>query len=622
MLYSSGTVRLMKRILCLAILFIITSFINTAMAGNIYEPYEPAINEIVFNEASYHVDAIDPTASTNAKGGNYPGLRGPNQLLVYTPGFGSHTNTNEFGTEAIIVGDTVTSLSGADSLIPAEGMVISGHGKAKTWINEHIMVGAKIYIDVENKTITSYITSDTFLYAAQERVKEVQDMLSYYCKNYVGYNSRRTEQNLNKAQDYIYKAQKDSEESQKYSSKAIEYANNAMSTVVPYDAGELKGVWIRPTYYSKRDIESVLDNIESMGINNIFLETYYHGKTIFPSRTMDKYGFIKQYEEFMGFDPLKIWINEAHKRKIKVHIWFQTFYLGNTPPETNPSYILSRHPEWTNRQKKNANDIAIPYSVSEHNGYFMDPANPDVQTFLYELLCEIVNKYKPDGINLDYIRYPQSLTPNYSNYDQSSWGYTRFARNEFKEIYGVDPIELMPTDEMWDYWRFYRCSKITDFVRKISYLCRANNIDFTTVIFPNRASAMDTKLQDWKTWSVNNFVDGFTPLFLTCDEKTASNLIEEVLRNKSAATDMYAGLFVTFMNGSDTDLIKQIHASRKYNLNGIIIFDYAHLGSNYVNVLTQSVLKSNSREILIDGTEYNKPERIMQYKSKGNRRGR
>ena len=189
-------------------------------------------------------------------------------------------------------------------------------------------------------------------------------------------------------------------------------------------------------------------------------------------------------------------------------------------------------------------------------------------------------------------------------------------------MFGVDPMDIGTHGTLWYQWQFYRAGKVTEFVRKVGLLCRSNGITITAVIFPNRELALNTKLQDWKTWSVNNFVDGFTPLFLTCDEKTASNLIEEVLRNKSAATDMYAGLFVTFMNGSDTDLIKQIHASRKYNLNGIIIFDYAHFGSNYVNVLTQSVLKSNSREILIDGTEYNKPEKIMQYKSKGNRRGR
>ena len=123
-------------------------------------------------------------------------------------------------------------------------------------------------------------------------------------------------------------------------------------------------------------------------------------------------------------------------------------------------YILAQKPQWANYQKRNAFSATIPYSVSEHNGYFIDPANPEVQTFLYELLCEIVNRYRPDGINLDYIRYPQSLAPNYSNYDMSNWGYTQYARAEFKETYGIDPIDLKPYDYMWDYWRYYRCNKI------------------------------------------------------------------------------------------------------------------------------------------------------------------
>lgn len=586
-----------KKLLSLLVVFII--FCSTVFAQDAYSPYVPAQNEVIFNQSMFRIDVVDPVASTNWKGLNYPGLRGANQLVIYSPSFGFRTNTNEFGTEAIVVGDTVVSLSGADSLIPANGFVISGHGSAKKWINENIMVGSKISLDLEKNIITSYVTSDTFLYTAKEKIKEVQNMMSYYSQTCTGYSPKRTEQSLSKAKDFVSKAQKNGEDSQKYSSRAIEYANIAMSTVVPYNPDELKGVWVRPTYYNKESIEKALDSIANAGINNVFIETYYHGKTIFPSTTMEKYGFIKQYEDYMGFDPLKIWISEAHKRGIKVHIWFQTFYVGNKPPETNPEYILAKKPEWANYQKKNADSETIVYSVSEHNGYFIDPANPEVQQFLYELLCEIITRYKPDGINLDYIRYPQSLAANYSTYDMSNWGYTKYARTEFQQMYGVDPIELKQTDPLWNYWRFYRCAKVTNFVKRASALCRSNNVQITAVIFPNRTSAIETKMQDWKNWSINNFVDGFTPLFLTCDDKTAMNLMEEVLRNKSASTKLYAGLFVTFMNGSNSDLIKQIHAARRYALNGLIIFDYAHLGESYVNTLTESVFRPVKKEIVI-----------------------
>ena len=598
------------------LIFSLFMFLATSvMAQDVYSPYIAGANEIIFNQSMFTIDVVDPQASTNWKGINYPGLRGSNQLVVYTPAFGYRTNTNEFGTEAIVTGDTVTSLSGADSLIPANGLVISGHGHAKKWINENIMIGAKISIDLEKKTITSYITSDTFLYTARERIKEVQNMMLYYAQNSSAYNMKRTEQNISKAKDYIDKAQKDSENSQKYASRAIEYADLAMSTVIPYEASELKGVWLRPVKYTPDEIAKVVADLSNSGVNNIFLETYFHGKTIFPSQTMSKYGFIRQNEEFIGFDPLRVWINEAHKRGVKIHIWFETFYVGNKPPETNPEYILARRPDWANRQKKSANSPTISYSVSEHNGYFIDPANPEVQTFLYELLSEIVTRYKPDGINLDYIRYPQSLAVNYPTYELSNWGYTKIAREEFKNMYGVDPMDLRVSDPLWYQWKFYRCNKITNFVRKTSHLCRANNITLTAVIFPNRPVALDTKLQDWRNWSMNDFVDGFTPLFLTCDDKTASNLMDQVLRNKSASTKLYAGLFVTFMNGANSDLIKQIHAARKNCLSGFIIFDYAHLNDNYLNTLTESILKPVKKEVII--SEYSQVQQ-----TKDNKRGR
>ena len=603
-------------VLLISIFFLLCTGV---FAQGVYSEYVPKNNEVIFNQSMYKVDVIDPRASTNWKGINYPGLRGSNQLVIYTPAFGYRTNTNEYGTEAVVTGDTVTSLSGADSLIPANGIVISGHGLAKKWINENIMVGAKISIDPKKKIITSYITSDTFLYTARERIKEVQNMLIYYTQNTANYNCKRTMQNIAKANDLIEKAAKNSEDSQKYASRAIEYADLAMSTVIPYDASELKGVWLRPAYFTEKDIIKVLDQLANSGINNLFLETYYHGKTIFPSQTMAKYGFIKQNEDYAGFDPLKIWINEAHKRNIKVHIWFETFYAGNKPPETNPEYILAKKPQWTNRQKKNADFSDIPYSVSEHNGYFIDPANPEVQAFLQDLLSEIITRYKPDGINLDYIRYPQSMDAGLIGYEASNWGYTKYARNEFKNMYGVDPVMLTTSDPLWYQWKFYRCNKITNFVRKTSKLCRYHNVMLTTVIFPNRALALNTKMQDWKNWSVNNFVDGFTSLFLTCDDRTAMNLMEEVLRNKSSSTKLYAGLFVTFMNGSNSDLMKQIHAARRYNLNGLIIFDYAHLTKPYLDTLTESVFKPVKKEVVITEADVPKAQQV-QIKGKNNGR--
>ena len=115
---------------------------------------------------------------------------------------------------------------------------------------------------------------------------------------------------------------------------------------------------------------------------------------------------------------------------------------------------------------------------------------------------------------------------------------------------------------------------------------------------------------------MNNFVDGFTPLFLTCDDKTAMGLMDQVLRNKSSSTKLYAGLFVTFMNGAASDLIKQIHVARRYALGGIIIFDYAHLTDNYVSTLTESIFRGRKEVVIPSQAE------AAQMQQKDNKRGR
>lgn len=546
-------------------------------------------SETIFSQKVYPLNAIDPTILTNSSASFYPGLRGANQMVIYTPAYGLRTNTNEFGGEAIVNGNMVTSLSGADSIIPHDGLVISAHGTAKTWMNENIIVGSKIYVNEDNKTLTVYVTSDSFLYGAREKIKEAQLMTNYYKQLSYLYDSSKPCLYINKAQDYLNKAQNNPKDLQKYAALAVDSANSALANSVPFNKDELKGVWLRPTETSAEAIDATLDRISAAGIDNIFLETYFHGKTIFPSKTMESYGFISQNEKFLGFDPLKVWVEEAHKRHMKVHIWFETFYVGNKNPSDNPQSILAVNPSWGNVTKRDYDSTSAVPSLSEHGGYFIDPANPDVQQYLEELITEIICNYHPDGINLDYIRYPQSVAAKFSNYDLSNWGYTEQARSEFKAKYGKDPIDIDHCDPLWANWDKYRQDKVTSFVLRISNLTKRHKIMLTTVIFPDRQKALETKQQDWRTWSSLGYVDGFTPLLLTCDAKTAATMMQDVNRNKTQTTNLYAGLFITFMGGSSEDLIRQIHEARKADAKGVIVFDYAHLSDKYANTLATSV---------------------------------
>lgn len=547
----------------------------------------------ISKESTYKINSIDPTAATSANS-YYPGLRGSNQLVIYTPQYGIKTGTNEFGSEAIVSGNTVIDENGADSLIPRDGFVISGHGRAKKWINENISIGSKIMVDTENNIVKSFLTPDSFIFAAKDKIKQANSIMEYYRGIDILYDDKDSSAYILKSKELLRKAERNPDDAQVYISEAMENANQAIKNAIPYRADELKGVWIRPTETTPEDIIRTINRLEDIGINTVFLETYFHGKTIYPSEVLYRYKVSNQREEFAGFDPLRVWVDECHKRNIKINIWFETFYVGNQSPNGNPKNILNVYPEWANTTKAGYASTTPVASLSEHNGYFIDPANPQVQNYLKEIITEIITNYCPDGINLDYIRYPQSLAPKFSNYDMSNWGYTAYARNEFKTQYCVDPIDVKYGTEMWDFWAKYRQNKVTDFVSDVRKITCANNIMLTTVIFPDRQKSLDTKMQDWKTWSLNNFVDGFTPLILTSDNTTASSMISDIKNNSSIRTKVYPGLFVTFMGGSFDDLLMQIQESRQQNANGSIIFDYAHLGQKYIDALKVRVYNPDS----------------------------
>ena len=576
------------------IIFVAVSMFCTVCAEEIASMYEvPQMErtEILFSQSRREVDAINPTPSSNPAGRAFPGARGGNQLIIYTPAYGERTGTNEFGTEAIIEGNTVVELSGADSFIPQNGAVISGHGAAKSWINSNITVGTKIYYDSMTGVITTYTTSGSYTFEAAQKIDEAYSMIEYYKSTNPSYDWRIPTAHIREAQEYLRKGEKNPNQVKQYSQQAIQAANRAIQSVLPFRTNEFKGVWLRPTETSASAISESVKKIKNAGIENIFLETYFHGKTIFPSTVMEDSGFIKQNENFVGFDPLKAWINEAHKNGIKIHIWFETFYVGNTPPYTNPQSILAVHPEWGNKTLTGYNSEGATPSVSEHNGYFLDPSNSEVQDFLEKLLTEIVIKYEPDGINLDYIRYPQAI----SSSQYGNWGYTENARKIFENKYGVDPVSLTTKDTLWYEWNQYRREQITNFVRRIGNLTRERKVYLSAVIFPDRSVAYTRKLQDWATWSKNHYLNAFTPLFLTCDSKTLNSQISTVQNYKEPETDLFAGLFVTFMGGSEEDLIRQIHETRKLNVNGVILFDFAHLSEKYVNALSARVFANNQK---------------------------
>lgn len=551
----------------------------------------------IISKSSRKIDAIYPSTKTNKLGISFPGNRGPNQLVIYKREYGRRTLTNEFGKEAVVVGDKVVRLTGADSIIPHDGFVISGHGSAKKWISDNLKVGTKVKIDAKNNVLHSFTTIDSYRYCAKIKIAEVEQILEKTKKQYKNRDDKKVKEFLKKAKKELKRScSSNSAAALQDAKNAIASAQIALSYTLPYLENELKGVWVRPTEKSETEIERTLNEMAQLGINTIFLETYFHGKTIFPSEVMKSYGFEGQNKIFRGFDPLSCWVRGAHKRNMTLHVWFESFYIGNKLPQEDAYNILAVRPTWGNRNKENNASNEPVAHISEHRGYFIDPANPEVVDFLTKLILEICARYNIDGVNLDYVRYPVSAKATSSNYAASNWGYTPYAREEFKKIYGIDPVEISADSAMWNKWDIYRQDRITKYVANIKDVLKDRGVVLSAVIFPDYKTSLETKQQNWQRWSSYNYVDALTPLILTADYNLADNMLDELRRKTSSRTKIYPGLFVGFMEGESEDLLKQIHIIRNRNLEGVVLFDWAHMDKKYSDVLRTSVFKAQCSE--------------------------
>ena len=551
----------------------------------------------IISKSSRKIDAIYPSTKTNKLGISFPGNRGPNQLVIYKREYGRRTLTNEFGKEAVVVGDKVVRLTGADSIIPHDGFVISGHGSAKKWISDNLKVGTKVKIDAKNNVLHSFTTIDSYRYCAKIKIAEVEQILEKTKKQYKNRDDKKVKEFLKKAKKELKRScSSNSAAALQDAKNAIASAQIALSYTLPYLENELKGVWVRPTEKSEAEIERTLNEMAQLGINTIFLETYFHGKTIFPSEVMKSYGFEGQNKIFRGFDPLSCWVRGAHKRNMTLHVWFESFYIGNKLPQEDAYNILAVRPTWGNRNKENNASNEPVAHISEHRGYFIDPANPEVVDFLTKLILEICARYNIDGVNLDYVRYPVSAKATSSNYAASNWGYTPYAREEFKKIYGIDPVEISADSAMWNKWDIYRQDRITKYVANIKDVLKDRGVVLSAVIFPDYKTSLETKQQNWQRWSSYNYVDALTPLILTADYNLADNMLDELRRKTSSRTKIYPGLFVGFMEGESEDLLKQIHIIRNRNLEGVVLFDWVHMDKKYSDVLRTSVFKAQCSE--------------------------
>ena len=366
--------------------------------------------------------------------------------------------------------------------------------------------------------------------------------------------------------------------------------NNTANAALTDTVVQARGVWHRPnvtkTETDLAGVCAVLDTFQKTGINLVFLETFFHGMTVYRTNLIPYYTGFDEFDYSPYPDYLSAFVAEAGKRGIEVHAWVEDFYIG-----VDENYFTKYLPQWLMQTKAGS----IRHSEGEeYGGYlFLDPANPEARQYLVQFYDELLTKFPAiAGLNLDYIRYPVS-----SQSDDT--GYTEAAMNGFAEENGIawpekatreDKVELVAAQ--YGKWVTYRANQVTTFVGQVFDMVKEEHpgVLLSTAVFPEQGKSFGDKKQDFNTWLSRGYLDIITPMAYYDDIPSLKNALEGMLPGLSGCY-CYAGISPTYHNLSNQQVLDQMQTAIDTGADGFVFFGSQSIlnAPGYIELLEQKL---------------------------------
>ncbi|HXR03975.1 MAG TPA: family 10 glycosylhydrolase [Verrucomicrobiae bacterium] len=182
-----------------------------------------------------------------------------------------------------------------------------------------------------------------------------------------------------------------------------------VAIVPPQPAREFRGAWLvtvankdwpskpgLPVAAQKAELAELLDRAAQLKLNAIIFQVRPSCDAMYASA-------IEPWSEYltgtMGkapepfYDPLAFAIEEAHRRGLELHAWFNPFRALHEQARSPvaPNHVSRTHPEWV-----------------RHYGsqLWLDPGEPSVRVYVLGVIMDVVRRYDVDGVQLDDYFYP------------------------------------------------------------------------------------------------------------------------------------------------------------------------------------------------------------------------
>jgi uncharacterized lipoprotein YddW (UPF0748 family) len=317
----------------------------------------------------------------------------------------------------------------------------------------------------------------------------------------------------------------------------------------------LKGVWLTnvgsKALYSKTGIVDAVKTCKASGITDIYCVTWNRGMTMYRSNIMkERFGFA--IDSLYGDrDPLRELIDEAHKKNIRVHAWFEFGFSASYRDTGN--HILKKYPHW--------GAIGKDGKIVSKNGFvWMNGFLPEVQQFMKSLLLEVLENYEIDGVQGDD-RLP--ALPGESGYDAYTLG-------EFKKETGLDASQRGRMDSTWLHWR---AGRMNLFMKELYTDIRKQFpkaiISMAPSVYP---WSVQEYLQDWPAWLKNGWVDYVIVQVYRKDMDAYKRTLDATLKYAGDKKDkVYSGILTSLGDGYTVDenfLAAMMRYNREAGLKG------------------------------------------------------
>jgi len=330
----------------------------------------------------------------------------------------------------------------------------------------------------------------------------------------------------------------------------------------------------------KSEALKIIEDAESMGINTIILQIRPSADALYKSSIYpwSKYLTGKQgLAPANDFDPLKFWIDEAHKRDIAIHAWINPYRITKkttSEPAHNyaslaPNHPAILHPEWV-------------VAHSDGNLYF-NPGLPEVRKHIVDSIIEIINNYDVDGIHFDDYFYPGTTFDDASTFAQYGSGFSSISDwrrdNVNKLVSGVnDAIQSTKSSVQFGISPFG---------------IWANSKSVTSGSPTNGFESYFSQYADSKKWVQENMIDYIAPQiywnigFTVADYSKLVKWWSDVA--KDSMVNLYIGHAAYRVGNTDitspwygvNEIYRQLTMNKSYsNIKGSIFFRYAFFKEN------------------------------------------